>query len=354
MAQLKMKTEDATDLARLVLPCELVDLGQVADPALFNILMPRTAYGTTKVGITDQFLRDAHIYHKLYSCTSYCKWQIEQATRGRYKTEPSIIIDIGSGAGNSVLPCLELFPCATIIATDLSENLLAILRDYVATNPDDYKRLALICMDATGDNHFAEKSVDLVVGAAILHHLIDPALCIRNVCRALRPGGMAIFFEPFEYGNALLRLAYEQILSRCSEEGADPQYQLAPEVMNFLRAMIEDYRIRTGCDKSDPIFKRIDDKWLFTRSYFQNLADSLAGISLEIEPLKDPTIMSDKVFTIMTKNNLRRAPGLSTADADTALPDWAWGIIRSFDEVFSEEAKQEMPTHARVTFIRHT
>ena len=42
---------------------------------------------------------------------------------------------------------------------------------------------------------FADKYFDLVVGRAILHHL-DFETALTEICRILRPGGKAVFFEP--------------------------------------------------------------------------------------------------------------------------------------------------------------
>ncbi len=58
-----------------------------------------------------------------------------------------------------------------------------------------------------GDAHatpFADESFDLIVGAAILHHL-DLERSLIEVRRLLRPGGEAVFIEPLLH-NPLLRI----------------------------------------------------------------------------------------------------------------------------------------------------
>jgi SAM-dependent methyltransferase len=313
---------------------------------LAGILMPRADRGAAKIGITGQFLEQAGTYHERYPNIPYFRRLIEQATSGRLAAEPLLILDIGSGSGNSVLPCLELFQRANIVATDLNENLLAILRDQVAADMATRARLTLVCIDATRAD-FIEGSVDLVIGAAILHHLIDPSACVRQACRALKPGGIAVFFEPFENGNAILRLAYEQILAREGTEPVPPEQRLAPKVSNCLRMLIDDFRIRAGADKSAPIFQRMDDKWLFTRSYFETLASSL-GVLVDIEPLNP----SDTPFFLQTQTYLRLALGLTPEDALLALPIWAWDVLRGFDATFSPELKRDLPIEASVVFTR--
>jgi SAM-dependent methyltransferase len=326
---------------------ELVDLGDFGSPALAGILTPRAELGAVKTGITDQFLEDAKAYHERYFAASYFKVHIENAIRGRLASDPSVILDIGSGSGNSVLPCLELFPGARIVATDLSENLLAILRDHVKADPASAERLTLVAVDVTKP-YFDAGKVDLAVGAAILHHLIDPAACIRQACGALRPGGMAVFFEPFEGGNALLRLAYEQILlmDRQAEHLGIEHVPAAPA--NWFHGIADDLRRRAGTDKSDPWFQQIDDKWLFTRSYFEDVARSLDGISVEIEPLNS----SDRLYSMQTWVNLRLVFGVSDEEVTQLLPGWAWDVLRRYDEELSPELRRDIPVEARVIFSR--
>lgn len=259
----------------------LVDLSAVGGQGFEGILMPQEDLGAIKVGITEQFLRDAQTYNERYSSIPYWSWLIKEATKRRLPESPSIILDIGSGSGNSVLPCLQMFPEARIVATDLSENLLAILRDHIGADVATRQRIALVCLDATRAK-FTESSVDLVIGAAILHHLIDPAQCIRRACRALRPGGMAVFFEPFEAGNAILRMAYERILAEDAKRDSE---HLSETTARTLRALVNDFRVRTGSDKSDDVFRLIDDKWLFTRSYFTTIAREIGFVSVEVDPL---------------------------------------------------------------------
>jgi SAM-dependent methyltransferase len=167
----------ASGTARRAMTVDLIDLGDSA-PHYKGIFIPRQDVAEAKVGITEQFLANAGTYHERYSAVERFQRLIKRATEGRFARPPRMILDIGSGSGNSVFPCLQLFPDAEIVATDLSEDLLAILRDHVESRGDS-GRLSLICVDATKP-YFARSFADLVIGAAILHHLIDPAACIRS------------------------------------------------------------------------------------------------------------------------------------------------------------------------------
>jgi SAM-dependent methyltransferase len=291
--------------------------------------MPEPDVATAKIGITEQFLGDAETYHRKYTDTAYFRGLIQNAlSRADFAPKSPLVLDLGSGSGNSVFPLLELFKDGRVVATDLSPNLLAIMERHAATAPSIRNRLSYVCVDACSD-YLRPGAFDLVVGAAILHHLIDPRLALRAAIRVLRPGGLAIFFEPFENGHAILRLAYAQIL-----EKADAGAPLAPEVRNFIEALVQDWRVRTGSDKSADIFRKIDDKWLFTRSYIETAADELGFSTTTIYPIH----RIEEPFTRQTEVFLKL--GLGTAR--DALTDWAWDIIGNCDRMFSAELKADL------------
>jgi SAM-dependent methyltransferase len=87
-----------------------------------------------------------------------------------------------------------------------------------------------------GDAHqtpFPDGSFDLVVGAAILHHL-DFERALRELHRLLRPGGEAVFIEPLAL-NPLLRLG------RALSPGARTadEHPLTPEDWNLCAELFE-------------------------------------------------------------------------------------------------------------------
>ena len=333
----------------------LAYMGSIESPAALGIYIPQPEVGLVPVGVTEQFLADADTYHRHYTNTAYFKLLISDAMkRINFRADCLTILDIGSGSGNSVFPCLELFPDCRIVATDLSPNLLRILLDHVNGDPASLGRVLPVCMDATRD-YYAEHAFDLVIGAAILHHLIDPGAAIKAAARALKPGGVAVFFEPFENGNSILRIAYSQILARDEEarnspptrqrswlewlRGAAPPVtttdsELPADISAMLRATVESFAVRSGADKSAPLFQSMDDKWLFTRSYIEERARA-AGFD---EVLIYPIHAVERPFSHQTEVNLSLGIGASAE----RLPGWAWEILDYYDRLFSMELKRDL------------
>jgi ubiquinone/menaquinone biosynthesis C-methylase UbiE len=310
----------------------LVHLG-AETPALEDIYTPSSFHGATKVGVTTQFLDNAEQYHRSYFDTGYWNFLLGNALAAAGNPDaPRRIIDIGSGSGNSVIPLADRFPSAEIIATDISPQLLVILRDFLRTRPDGYQRFGLVCVDAMAARYQPEVA-DLAVGAAILHHILEPDRVLASCLRALAPGGWAIFFEPFEAGNTLLKFAYRSVVAAgSSAERATPGFVC-------IERMLKDYKQRER-PGSNPIYRELDDKWMFTRTYFERIRTAQGWSELITYALNiSPTGLRDQATV-----HLRLGAGL-TAEA---LPAWAWSVIDDADASISDDLRKEMGQEAAV------
>jgi ubiquinone/menaquinone biosynthesis C-methylase UbiE len=315
---------------------KLTDMG-VLDPQLAGIWTPESQLSSVPVGLTEQFTEHAGNYAAKYGNPAYFRRLIVRALAlsGAQIGRTPRILDIGTGAGdNSVFPCLDLFENAEIIATDLSPNLLVLLRREV-----DRRCVAdsvtVACADAMLDV-FTPESFDLVTGMAILHHLIDPSRALVAAHRALKPGGFAMFFEPFEFGHSILTLVFERIMSEASLR-AD---SLDPIALHFMHLLTEDVRRRLGRDKSSPIFHEVDDKWLFSESYFHEAGKAAGFEQVKIESIHDP---NNQITS--------RAAALLSLGANvqlSSLPAWAQTIVAQADSAFSE-TRSEMIFEGIVT-----
>ena len=277
--------------------------------------------------ISEQFKSGAGEYHARYAASAHFQGLFENtiAKLGLTIPEAPLIFDMGSGSGvNSIVPCFSLFPGARQVASDLSGDLLVMLADYAA-EAGLSDRVVCVVMDAMGLNVRPER-FDLVTGASILHHLVRPVQGLQAAARALKPGGQAIFFEPFD-GYGLLRLAYERILA----EAELRRSALAPQADQVLRAMVADIAARTTPDPKRPGFAQMDDKWLFSREQFEAMARDagFAGVRF-LSHNNHPSLYRD-----IADVQLR----LSSGQDDLTLPDWAGDILDSFDRAMPKPAK---------------
>ena len=294
----------------------------------------------SKAAITDQFKANAEEYHRRYAASDHFERLFRNGLEltGIEVAEAPLILDLGSGSGvNSIVPCRRLFPGARMVATDLSAELLAMLAGYAL---DNAAADAVVCvkMDAMSER-VAPGAFDLVTGASILHHLEDPERGLNAAGRALKPGGHAIFFEPFN-GWAIMRLAFERILAEAELRG-DP---LDPAADAVLRATIRDVAERSDPDTTTAWFPNLDDKWLFSRSRVSASAKAAGFETVRFVPhAGHPTLYRD-----MTAVQLR----LGSGRADLSLPDWANAIVDSFDAALTRDAKRELMMEGTIVLTK--
>jgi SAM-dependent methyltransferase len=290
--------------------------------------------------ISEQFKAGAGEYHARYAASAHFQRLFEQVLSKLSLTVPEapLIFDMGSGSGvNSIVPCFNLFPGARQVASDLSGDLLVMLADHAAAM-GLCDRVVCVVMDAMGANVLSER-FDLVTGASILHHLSRPAHGLQAAARALKPGGQAIFFEPFD-GYGLLRLAYERILAEARLRGET----LQPEAERVLRAMVADIAARTNPDWKTPEFAKMDDKWLFSREIFEGMARNAGFESVRfLSHNNHPTLYRDVAAV-----QLRLGSGLD----NLTLPEWGNDILDGFDRALPMAVKNLMMLEGSVVLTK--
>ncbi len=289
---------------------------------------------------TDQFGANAEEYHRRYAASEHFEALFRQAlaVSGIAVAPRPLILDLGSGSGvNSIVPCRRLFPGARMVATDLSGELLAMLANYARDN-GAADEVVCVKMDAMSEL-VAPGAFDLVTGASILHHLDSPEQGLNAAGRALKPGGHAIFFEPFN-GWAILRLATEWIVAEADLRAAP----LDPPVDAALRQLISDVTTRTAPDPASAEFKAGDDKWLFSRTRIAESARAAGFDVVQFAPHNDhPTLYRD-----MMAVHIR----LQTGRADLELPAWALAILDRFDAALTLHAKRELMVEGSIVLTR--
>ena len=294
----------------------------------------------SSASVTDQFKANAEEYNRRYSASEHFEALFRQAleaTGAKVAAAPRIL-DLGSGSGvNSVVPCRRLFPGARVIATDLSAELLGMLSSYLA-DAGALEEVVCVRMDAMA-NHVAPGAFELVTGASILHHLDSPGQGIAAAGRALKPGGHAIFFEPFN-GWAIIRLAFERILAEADLRGTP----LDPAAQDALSRLIADTAARSRWDRTPAEIANLDDKWLFSRTIIEKMARTAGFSQVQFVPHNDhPSLYRDSTLVYLR---------LHSGGDDLALPDWAMAVLDGFDAALTLQAKRELMMEGTVVLTK--
>ncbi len=304
---------------------ELHDLGTIQSN-WSGILSP--LYGDDDVAkyIHAQFLEDASQYVERYQAVGYWTELLRASLGHLTNSHPETILDIGSGAGNTIFALLDLCPDALIVASDLSIPLLKALKDFYDLQYAGNRNCVIVQLNAE-DLVFEENQFDMVVGGAILHHLYNPELTLAQCRKVLKPGGAAIFFEPFEIGYQLLSLAMKYVLQRNASYFTIPR--LPKDAKRLFQVLVHDFEVRKGSDKQAEIFQHIDDKWLFTHKYLQSAASHAGFTEIEVYPIHS----SDRQFS----NQMNTFMKLGIQSTFDALPQWVRDVFTELDCQFSSD-----------------
>jgi SAM-dependent methyltransferase len=313
----------------------LVDLGMHESADFAGVLSPKSEVGAARAGVNAVFLDNAEDYYKKYQGFDYWRKLLVEALQRCGASEPALVVEYGCGFGNATLPMLDLIPNCRVIASDISPNLLSIMERLLAARGLK-ERCVSVAMDAQKP-YLIEGCADLVFGAAILHHLVEPAEFVKSIMRVVKPGGTAFFFEPMEGGHAILIAICEQICREAKRRGHwDHGIYLTERFANELRPQI--FR------DAVPGWRDRDDKWMFSRSMLDDIARA-AGATVATYGLHDTIGQFSRHFSYM----LQTYGGMNPAD----YPDWAWEIFDRCDKaMFSPDMLRDLPFEGCIMFRR--
>ncbi|MGO4456023.1 class I SAM-dependent methyltransferase [Streptomyces sp. M-16] len=101
------------------------------------------------------------------------------------------VLDAGCGTGRALTPLrAAVGPSGTVLGVDLTERMLAAARE-AGRDADGTLLLADVARLPLRDG-----SLDAVFAAGLIAHLPDPAANLRELARAVRPGGRLALFHP--------------------------------------------------------------------------------------------------------------------------------------------------------------
>ncbi len=326
-----MNRQSGTEFIEKVYNRPLVDLGYSGNPQLLGIYSPGYGEGEVIKFMSSRYADPDKVREQTMEIdltSLYHDLILEALNVVQFPREDHLsptILDVGCGFGNTTLPLLEIFPQSRIVATELSLPMLMALKDSLYQK-NKAEACTLLQLNAE-ELDFKEDTFDLIVGAAILHHLFHPGKVFASFAKILKPGGHAIFFEPFENGYSILNIIYRDTLKDAREE------QLTSEMKDYLKNTIDIWNRMKGNDKSDSFFFSADDKWLFTKEYIHKISKE-NGFGL---PIIYPITKVDRPFYQLAETHIK---GNKIKD----VPDWFWNKIDEYEQMFSYDLKRDLLT----------
>lgn len=155
------------------------------------------------------------VYHDWEAGTYDEKWSISYDERciqyasdrfvhvaGKREWPYGRALELGAGTGFFLLNLMQAGLATRGVVTDISAGMVEVA----------VRNAKALGLDVTGEVAdaealpFADASFDLVLGHAVLHHIPDVELAIREVLRVLKPGGRFVFCgEPTQRGDFIAR-----------------------------------------------------------------------------------------------------------------------------------------------------
>jgi len=314
----------------------LVNLGDCEAEMFRGVLTPKNEVGLERRGVNAVFLENAEAYYKKYQGFDYWRMLLVQALDRIDVDDPKIIVEYGCGFGNATLPMLDILPNSKIVASDISPNLLAIL-DGLLESRNIKDRCVAVAMDAHKP-YIKQGSADLIFGAAILHHLVEPGEFIGSALRVLKPGGWAFFFEPLEGGLAILRLICEEVVREGKRRFFNARWRRAMRLTENFAKDLRPQIVRAAT----PGWRDRDDKWAFPHSVLDKIAQENRA-EVRTYGLHDNVGQFRRHFSYM----LETYGGMRATD----YPAWAWDIFDRYDkETFSPEMLLDLALEGCILF----
>lgn len=314
----------------------LYDLGRCEAATFSGVLSPAGEIGAVRLGVNSVFLENAEDYYKKYQGFDYWRKMLSAALEQSNVRKAGLIVEYGCGFGNATLPMLDLLPTSQIIATDISPNLLSILRRLLASRSLE-ERCVPVAMDAQKP-YIKEGVADLVFGAAILHHLLDPMTFVQHAMKVLKPGGVAFFFEPLEGG-------YATLVAICDEVSAEAKrrnfWDHSIYVTEMAAADLRPQILRAAM----PGWHERDDKWVFPRSLLDDMA-AAANSTVTLFGLHDNIGQFRRHFSYMLKTYYLVEP--------SDYPAWAWEIFDRYDRhMYSRDMLRDLAIEGCIIFRKN-
>lgn len=294
-----------------------------------SILATKSIIAEGVVGIGSAFRDSAAEYDERYYNDDGQRAVFRKALAITGRTSEMIVgpvLDLGCGSGNSTFAILNEVPNATILASDLSPEMLEILMKR-ALEREVATRITPFVANAE-HLQLRRESCDIIVGSSMIHHMMAPRDFLSKSLRALKPNGIAYFIEPFQAGHFAIRQSMAALV-----EIAQVKKDLDAKYVQFLRQYLVTIDTMMKEEGRDPEFYiQLEDKWMFPRGFFETTAKAEGC---------DVTIFSVSPSNQGTYEAIMDLLYKGTGDK-VEMPAWATELLTSNDAVLTPNLREEL------------
>jgi 2-polyprenyl-3-methyl-5-hydroxy-6-metoxy-1,4-benzoquinol methylase len=218
------------------------------------------------------------------------------------------VLDLGCGFGDLTygLASIGVLKDSDFYAVDHSVESLRVLSASVF--PSNGNRVHLSTQDASA-LCFPENNFDLIVGSAILHHVLDYRSLLDTILRFLKPGGKAVFAEPFVYGYLLPSLMLAIAVDHLKLSPKDLE---RPE-FGMCRFILEDVSLRIQHENDLSALDDLADKHLFRETGLMETASSVGFSRISFADYEPPEFYRGFMRHLMSISNITHSGLVSTA-----------------------------------------
>lgn len=274
-------------------------------------------------GVSRRYKSDAELDYQKYSGNEgLYRGLLAKLTCEFALSFPERILEVGAGAGSLTFPLLEASN-ATVYATDISANQLWILNRQARSRGLDNRLLPIQVDNKT--RFLVDNEFDLIIGAAIAHHIVDPIAFIELLGRALKPGGRIVLFEPITSGQLIVR---DALLEVEREVGS----LLPPEVRRFFSNLALDIEARA------PSLSRLN-------SWQKSMLDDKSFVDLELTRVRLPSwsikvmpVLDAKSGGIASQHVANMLSSYLLWENSSSLPTQTWEILKGYDLKFQSQS----------------
>jgi len=287
-------------------------------------------------GTTEQFRESSEVYDQRYFKVDSKVTTLRQA----FGLFPGLavegfedILDIGCGSGNATFALLELAPNSSVHATDISPDMVSLL----ASRAEKWAladRIVAFVSDAEKVK-LNPGTFDLIVGSSMVHHLNDPDTFIDRVLEAIKPGGLCVLLEPMKAGHLILRHFITAIASLDELSAGIPE-----NIRSFFKTYTFTIDAMCAADRTAIDYSQLDDKWMFSRVFFEEAAERNAAQFRFFATDPAPRRFAANIEQLVSV-------GLGI---EWSLPEPARSFVKSFDDSLPADAVDELASTACIVF----